>query len=106
MVRKYCSRSQNFESDVLAYTPPLLPLKPVPNELLSGDLIPHPWFPDWAAAQFVPPTTDPEMARAEELEEEMVHPGFVCIVALEESYSERCWVICRYMELTDYSCNY
>ena len=54
----------------------------------------------------MPPTTDPEMARAEELEEEMVHPGFVCIVALEESCSERCWVICRYMELTDYSCNY
>lgn len=79
---------QHLRSDVLAYTPPLLPLKPGPNELLLGDLIPHPWFPDWAAAQFVPPTTDPEMSRTEELEEEIVHPGLVCIVALEESYSE------------------
>lgn len=71
-------------SNVLAYTPPLFSLKPVPNEVLSGDLIPHPWFPDSAAAQFVPPTTDPEIARAEELEEAIVHPGLVCIVALEE----------------------
>ena len=56
-------------------------LNAAPNELLSGDLTPHPWLPEFTAEQSVPPTTVPVIASAEALEDGKVQPGPVWIVA-------------------------
>ena len=76
------SRSRTMVNKyALAYTPPPLLLNPTPYVLLWVAVIPHPAFPVSAAAQLVPPTTFPVMPSAALLDEGIVHPCAVWIVA-------------------------
>ena len=62
---------------VLAYTPPPLALNPDPYVVAELARMPHPWFEVDPTEQSVPAITLPEIAKALELEEAIVHPSDV-----------------------------